>query len=62
MADGDAFRTCGSNRYSVDGSGYTGVNVAASATRKLWLRLDMPTTSGTAAPQEIILFIRAESP
>ncbi|MBI5573520.1 MAG: lamin tail domain-containing protein [Elusimicrobia bacterium] len=57
----DNYRTCGTERYAVTET-YTGVNVAVNGTRKLWLRLDMPITSGTAAPQEFIIYIRAESP
>lgn len=55
------YKTCTTSIFSIDGS-KAGVNVPVNDTINLWLRLDMPTTSGTAASQEIILFIRAESP
>jgi len=48
-------------RYTVNDT-ETGVSVGAGVTKNLWIRLDMPLTSGTAASQEIILYIRAESP
>ncbi|MEW6556790.1 MAG: fibronectin type III domain-containing protein [Elusimicrobiota bacterium] len=51
----------GGGRFTIDGT-EDGVSVPVDDTIDLWLRLDMPTTSGTADPQEIILFIRAESP
>ncbi|MFA5779612.1 MAG: hypothetical protein WC947_05710 [Elusimicrobiota bacterium] len=51
----------GGGRYTVNDS-ETGVNVGVNATKNLWLRLDMPLTSQTVATQEIILYIRAESP
>jgi len=57
----DNYRTCGTARYAVVDT-YTGVNVPVNEQRKLWLRLDMPITSGTAAQQEFIIYIRAESP
>ncbi|MDO8734175.1 MAG: fibronectin type III domain-containing protein, partial [Elusimicrobiota bacterium] len=51
----------GGGRFTIDGS-EDGVEVPVNDTIDLWLRLDMPTTSGTVAAQEIILYIRAESP
>ena len=50
----------GGGRFTIDGN-VDGVDVPVNDTIDLWLRLDMPTTSGTASPQEIILYIRAES-
>ncbi|MFH0948084.1 MAG: hypothetical protein V1833_03700 [Elusimicrobiota bacterium] len=64
VADNE-YRTSGADRYSVDGS-QTGVSVppypSTGNTKNLWLRLDMPTSSGTGTSQEIKLYIRAESP
>ena len=51
----------GGGRFTIDGTA-EGVNVGVNATKNLWLRLDMPGTSDTVASQEIILYIRAESP
>lgn len=55
------YKTSTSSVFSI-GDPEDGVAVPVNDTIDLWLRLNMPTTSGTAATQEIILFIRAESP
>jgi hypothetical protein len=50
-----------SSVYSIDGSN-TGTNVPAGEDRKLWIRMDMPTTSRTETPQSIRIRITAEPP
>jgi hypothetical protein len=50
-----------SSVFSIDGS-TTGASVPAGETRKIWIRLDMPTTSRTEASQTIRIQITAQPP
>jgi 6-phosphogluconolactonase (cycloisomerase 2 family)/predicted nucleotidyltransferase len=48
-------------KFSVSGA-ITGTSVPAGEDRPLWIRLDMPTTSQTVAPQSIRIEISAQPP
>jgi predicted nucleotidyltransferase len=48
-------------KFSVSGA-ITGTSVPAGEDRPLWIRLDMPTTSRTVAPQSIRIEISAQPP
>ncbi len=50
-----------SSVFSIDGS-TTGASVPAGEGRKIWIRLDMPTTSRTEAPQTMRIQITAQPP
>jgi hypothetical protein len=50
-----------SSVFSIDGS-TTGASVPAGETRKIWIRLDMPTTSRTESPQTMRIQITAQPP
>ncbi len=45
-------------KFSIDGTA-TGVAVPVAATRDLWFRLDMPTTSATESPQNVTITVTA---
>ncbi|MBK8575372.1 MAG: hypothetical protein IPN90_06740 [Elusimicrobia bacterium] len=47
--------------YTVAGS-TTGASVPAGQDRLLWIRLDMPTTTQTVAPQSMKIEITAQPP
>jgi len=52
--------TASSSQYSVGGQ--TGVSVAPTVSRSLWLRLEMPSTTSTITPQTMALTVSASAP
>ena len=45
-------------KFSINGTA-TGVSVPVAATRDIWFRLDMPTTSATESPQSVTVTVTA---
>ncbi|MBK8575370.1 MAG: hypothetical protein IPN90_06730 [Elusimicrobia bacterium] len=52
---------CSGTQFAVTGA-ITGNNVPAGEDRLLWIRLDMPTTTQTVAPQSMKIEITAQPP
>ena len=58
---GPTNQSCSGTVYTVSGS-TTGVSVPAGENRTLWIRMDMPTTTTTMAPQSMRVEITADPP